>query len=127
MNDYEFNPAGLILECPFGSLYKTTCARFRAMGVPSFPMAGLLVFWGGVQNGFWPFSFKPERYARKVNCPTLLMYGQKDHRVSRSETDIIFLNLEGTKSLKIFTEAGHEDYHIRFRQEWIEEVARFLK
>jgi alpha-beta hydrolase superfamily lysophospholipase len=126
VHDYNIKPAGIIIECPFGSLHKTTCARFRSMGVPSFPMAGLLVFWGGVQNGFWPFSFRPEEYAKKVSCPTLLMYGEKDERVSRNETDIIYSNLRGPKLLKLFPLAGHEDYHIRFREEWLNEVSRFL-
>lgn len=55
MSDFNLDAKGIILECPFGSMYKTTCARFSNMNVPSFPMAGLLVFWGGIQNGFWGF------------------------------------------------------------------------
>jgi predicted alpha/beta-fold hydrolase len=51
-NDFSIQPAAAILECPFGSMYQTTCARFRQMHVPCFPMAALLVFWGGVQHGF---------------------------------------------------------------------------
>jgi len=44
INDYKLNPAGIIIECPFGSVYKTICARFTIMKVPTFPMAGLLTF-----------------------------------------------------------------------------------
>lgn len=58
LNDYEYSPNGIILECPFGSMYKTTVARFTNMGIPSFPMAGMLVFWGGVQNGFWASAYQ---------------------------------------------------------------------
>ena len=126
MHDYTIAPAGIIIECPFGSLYKTTCARFRSMGVPSFPMAGLLVFWGGVQNGFWPFSYKPEEYAKKVTCPVLLLYGEKDERVSRREIDIIYANLKGKKYLKTFPLAGHEDYHARYKDEWLNDVIDFI-
>ena len=53
LNDYGLKAKGIILECPFGSMYQTTCARFRIMKAPVFPMAGFLVFWGGLQNGFW--------------------------------------------------------------------------
>lgn len=73
INDYNINPKGIIIECPFGSMYQTTCARFNIMKVPAFPMAGLLVFWGGVQNGFWAFGHNPIKYAGTIKCPTLLL------------------------------------------------------
>src|ERR1043165_2365372 len=60
MHDYPLQPKALIIECPFGTMYQTTCARFKNMGVPSFPMASVLLFWGGVQTGFNPFSHNPE-------------------------------------------------------------------
>jgi alpha-beta hydrolase superfamily lysophospholipase len=127
INDHSLSPSGIILECPFGSLYKTTCARFKSMGVPKFPMAGLLVFWGGVQNGFWAFSYKPELYAKKVTCPALLFYGEKDERVSRKETDIIYSNMQGKKRLVTFPLAGHENYLNKYADEWKQEVTQFLE
>lgn len=87
INDYHITPTAIMLECPYGSLYQATCNRFKLMGVPSFPLAGLLVFWGGVENGFWAFSLKPTEYAKSVTCPTLLLYGQKDMKVTRKEID----------------------------------------
>ncbi|MBC8884363.1 hypothetical protein H9X57_16275 [Flavobacterium piscinae] len=45
ISDFEIKPKGIIIECPFGSMYKTVGARFESMNVPTFPMAGLLVFW----------------------------------------------------------------------------------
>lgn len=126
IHDYAINPAGIIIECPFGSMYKTTAARFRNMNVPSFPMAGLLVFWGGIQNGFQAFSHNPEEYAKAVKCPTLLFYGEKDLNVSREETDNIYKNLAGKKKLHLFPLAGHENYLTRFREEWRNSVISFL-
>lgn len=127
MNDTSPGVAGIILECPFGSLYQTTSARFRKMGIPAFPMAGLLVFWGGVQNGFWGFGYQPQVYAKAVNAPTLLLYGEKDDRVSRTETDRIYSALKGPKQLVTFPEAGHENYLIRYREEWTHTVQDFLE
>jgi alpha-beta hydrolase superfamily lysophospholipase len=126
MYDYEIKPSGIILECPFGSMYHTVCARFEAMNVPAFPMAGLLVFWGGLQNGFWAFSHNPTDYAKKINCPTLLLYGAKDEKVSRREIDEIFNNLAGQKKLKIYQEAGHENYLIKYEKEWKQDAEQFL-
>ena len=97
IQDYQLAPKAIVLECPFGSLYQTTCARFRIMRVPAFPMAGLLVFWGGIQNGYWGFSHNPAEYAKSVTGPALILYGEKDEKVSRGEINEIFTNLPGPK------------------------------
>lgn len=126
INQFELKPSSVILECPFGSMYQTTAARFKNMGVPAFPMAGLLVFWGGAENGFWAFGHNPVNYARSINCPVLLVYGEKDKQVSKSETIEIFENLKGKKVLKIYPEAEHENYLIKYHTEWINDVSGFL-
>lgn len=126
INDYNLNPKGIIIECPFGSMYETTCARFTAMKVPSFPMAGLLVFWGGVQNNFWAFNHRPIEYAKGINCPTLLLYGEKDEKVGKSEIDRIYANLKGNKILKTYPLAGHENYLNKYSNEWLLDIQTFL-
>lgn len=127
LNDFKMAPNGIIIECPFGSMYETVSARFDMMKVPAFPMAGLLVFWGGLQNGFWAFSHNPTEYAKSNNSPTLLMYGEKDEKVSRQEIDEIFQNLKGKKELKLFPDAGHENYLIQYNAAWKIAVEDFLK
>lgn len=127
INDFDIKPKGIIIECPFGSMYKTVCARFKTMNAPTFPMAGLLVFWGGLQNGFWAFGHNPTDYARKINCPTLLLYGAKDEKVSKEEIDQIFNNLGGQKKLKIYQDAGHENYLTKYKEEWTQDIQEFLR
>lgn len=126
LSEDSLNVQGAILECPFGSLYETTCARFNMMGVPEFPMAGLLVFWGGVENGFWAFGHSPVTYASHINVPVLLLYGEKDPKVSRAEIDDIYTNLPAAKVLETFPEAGHENYLNQYRLQWVESVNNFL-
>lgn len=126
ISDYDIKPKGIIIECPFGSMYKTVCARFKTMNAPTFPMAGLLVFWGGFQNGFWAFGHNPTEYAKKITCPTLLMYGQQDEKVSKAEIDEIFENLAGQKKLKIYTNAGHENYLTKYKNEWTKDISQFI-
>ncbi len=123
---HGIQPAGLVLECPFGSLLQTTRARFRQLQIPSFPMAELLVFWGGVQQGFNGFAHNPESYAQAVKCPTLLFYGSKDPKVSGAETTAIFQALQGPKKRIDFPEAAHEDFLKKYREEWTAEVQSFL-
>jgi uncharacterized protein len=126
MDDYAIQPTGIILECPFGTMYETTCARFESLGVPVFPFASLLVFWGGIENGFWAFAHRPVEYAKSVNCPALLLYGEKDQRVSRREIDEIYQNLKGEKQLRTYPLAGHENYLTKYRRQWIADIDLFL-
>ena len=126
INDYKIEPKGIIIECPFGSMYQTVCARFHKMNAPTFPMAGILLFWGGIQNGFWGFSHNPTEYAKKITCPTLLLYGQKDKSVSRKEIDEIYKNLNGKKTLNTYKETGHENYLIKNKTEWNKNITEFI-
>ena len=123
---YGINPNGIIIECPFGTLFNTTKARFKSMGVPTFPMANLLVFWGGIQNGFQGFSHDAEKYAKAVQCPSLLLYGEKDEKVSENDIHEIFDNMKGAKALRIYPNTGHENYLVKNENEWTADVTKFL-
>lgn len=126
LNDYDLKAKGIILECPFGSMYQTTCARFKIMKAPVFPMAALLVFWGGLQNGFWAFGHNPTRYASQISCPTLLLYGEQDKNVSREEVNEIYKNLNAPKTLKTYRAAGHDNYLTNHKKDWVRDVRNFL-
>lgn len=127
IHDHQLDPSAVILECPFGNMYTTVKARFKIMGVPAFPIAGLLTFWGGMQHGFWAYSHNPEEYAKNIKVPVLLLYGEKDDRVSREETETIFDNLKGIKTLRTYPMAGHENYLLKYRKKWKADVVQFLK
>ena len=127
VHEYPIAPRGIIVECPFGSMYQTVSARFHSLGVPAFPMSGLLVFWGGVVNGFPAFDHKPAEYAKDIQCPTLLLYGAKDEKVSKEEIYSIYTNLKGRKQLQVYPNAAHENYLRQYRDRWIQDVALFLK
>lgn len=126
INDSKIEPRGIIIECPFVSMYQTVCARFKKMNAPTFPMAGILLFWGGIQNGFWGFSHNPSEYAKNINCPVLLFYGENDKSVSQKETHEIFSNLKTKKKLKIFKNTGHENYLTKNRNEWTKNISEFI-
>jgi alpha-beta hydrolase superfamily lysophospholipase len=105
--DSQIRPAALILECPFDSLLHTVRRRFRSFGVPSFPSADLLVFWGGAQQGFNSFAFRPADSAWHIDRPTLLMNGANDPWVTHADAQRVFDGLRGPKTLKFFRGLGH--------------------
>jgi pimeloyl-ACP methyl ester carboxylesterase len=127
LKDYPIQPEGIIIEAPFSTLYEAACARFRAVGAPAFPMAGLVVFWGGIINGFWGFSHRPVDYAKYARVPVLMFYGEKDGRVDRKEIDEIYANLPGPKKLVTFPEAGHVNYLSHYSREWTAAVSEFVQ
>ena len=125
--DYDIKPDKVILECPFGSMKRTVEQRFEAMGLPSFILADMLMFYGGIQNDFNAFEHNPVAYAKLLNMPCLLLYGQKDDRVTRQETNAIFKNLNGEKKLHVFEDSGHGNYLKNSREEWLKVISGFLR
>ena len=126
IKDDSLNPAAIIIECPFSSMENTVKARFKLMGVPSFPMAHLLLFWGSIENSFWAFDHNPLEYAKHIKCPTLLLYGETDPKVSLSETISIYNHLAGTKKLITYPNTGHENYLIKNSPKWENDILRFI-
>jgi alpha-beta hydrolase superfamily lysophospholipase len=119
-------PDALVLECPFDRLLSTVEARFEAMGVPAFPAARLLVFWGGVQHGFDGFAHNPADYARAVRCPALFLHGERDPRVRVAQVEAVAAAVRGPHQTVIFTGLGHESYVSARPRQWREAVSGFL-
>lgn len=101
-------PDAIILESPFDRLLATTENRFHAMGLPAFPAAEALIFWGSVQQGFNGFAHNPVDYAPAVRCPALVLYGARDPRVSPAQARAVFDRLGGPKQFVTVPDAGHE-------------------
>ena len=123
---HDVKPDALILECPFDRMLTTVQHRFQAMRVPSFPFAELLVFWGGQIGSFDAFAHNPVDYAPSVGCPTLIMHGAKDPRVSVHELERIYKRLGGGKALVVFEKLGHQSYAEADVNAWRLEVKRHL-
>ena len=126
INDYHLTPVATVVEAPFGTMYQTVSVRFRNLGVPPFPMAGVLLFWGGLENGFWGFGHNPVEYAKNISCPTLLQYGEKDALVTRPEIDSIYAHLTCRKQLITYPLAGHDNFGATYGEVWHQNVVRFL-
>lgn len=123
-------PDALVLECPFDRLLSTVHNRFGLMGIPPLGMDRLLVFWGGVQEGYWAFGLNPAEYAKSVRCRTLLLHGALDPRVTRPQAESVFAALGGDakveKRFVVFDGLAHEAYLQHRPEHWKAAVGAFL-
>lgn len=127
VHDYDLKPAKVIVGCPFASLRQAVLNRFEMMGAPSFLAADLLMFWGSVQGGFWAYSHHVPTYAAQLKMPTLLLYGQHDPKVKRSEIDLVFTAMTCPKQLEVFECGGHDDLYSSCAEKWRVVVDKFIK
>jgi uncharacterized protein len=123
---HGLTPAALVLECPFDRLLSTVENRFTIMGLPSFPMARLLVFWGGMQHGFNGFRHNPVDYAPAIDCPVLLLQGGLDTRATLPQAESIRAAFPHPAAMHVFAELAHQSYLQTRPREWHDYVSGFL-
>jgi len=127
VRDCGAKPDGMIVESVFDTLRNTTRHRFEAMGVPAFPAADLLLFWGGVETGFNPFRHNPVDYAASVPCPALFLHGSGDPRARVEEARRVFDAIPGRKEFREFPTSVHASLYDTHRADWTRTVGVFLK
>jgi alpha-beta hydrolase superfamily lysophospholipase len=127
-DDSSIRPSAVILEMPFGSLSDAVKGRLRIMHLPVQPLATLLTFWGGVEQGFWAFNHQPSEFAKRLQVPALLQWGKNDLRVSEEETNAIFQNISSPqKQLVVYDNSGHQSLARNEPAKWNNAVKTFLE
>ena len=124
--ELHVQPSAVIIESSFDRMLSTVENRFHAMGLPAFPLAKLLVFWGGEQFGYSAFDLNPADYAKRVHCPVLMMQGGLDRRVTDAQARNLFDHLAGPKRFELFDNAGHCAFLETDPDRWNKAVAGFL-
>jgi dipeptidyl aminopeptidase/acylaminoacyl peptidase len=120
-------PDYIVAEAVFDTMLNTVRNRFATMGVPSFPSAQLLVFWGGRQVGFDGFAHNPVDYAASVACPVLFLHGEEDPRATPAQARRVYDRISGTKRLVTFPGVGHRSYAAARPREWLDAVEDFVR
>ncbi|WP_299413003.1 alpha/beta fold hydrolase [Acaryochloris sp. IP29b_bin.148] len=123
----NLQPDAVILELPFARFIDAIRSRLRHHHIPSFPLAELLVFWGGVQHGVNGFSHNPVDYAQAVQCPTLVMQGQQDPWTTVEEVKTLFQQISAPKQLVIAPEGGHHQLIGVDQSLWETSLSQFLR
>jgi alpha-beta hydrolase superfamily lysophospholipase len=123
---HGLTPSAVVLEAPFDRLVNAVRHRFRAMGLPAWPGAELLVFWGGRQHGFDGFAHHPADDAAAVRCPALVLHGSADPRAPTDGVRRVFDRLNGPKRLVTVEGAGHVPLAHTDPDRWEAELRGFL-
>lgn len=121
-------PDAVILESVFDTMLGAIRNRFDAMGVPAFPAAELLTFWGGRQFGFNGFAHNPVEYAKSLECPALFLHGADDPRATLAEGRRVFEAAPSRrKQFVVFENVGHGSYAMRHPDPWRAVVRPFIR
>jgi uncharacterized protein len=124
--DLNVHPTAVIIESCYDRMLSTVENRFHAMHLPAFPLARLLVYWGGRQFGYSAFNLNPADYATHVSCPVLMMQGGHDPRVTNAQAQNLFDHLAGPKRFELFDDDGHCMFLLNHHNRWIKTVTEFL-
>lgn len=122
-----FAPDALVAVAVYDRMLDTVRGRFRSMGLPASPASELMIFWGGVQQGFNGFTQNPADFARRVRVPTLVLQGGDDARAPPANGRAIHAALAGPKALHIFPDGNHVNITGGDRQAWIDAVNGILR
>lgn len=122
---YKLHPDAIIIEAVFDKMLSAIQNRFALVGLPAFPLANLMAFWGGVHSGQTE-PHNPVEYAQQVDCPTLMLHGTVDDRARLDQAETVFANLSGPKRLVTFEGLGHESYFVPQPDKWCAAVSAFL-
>jgi uncharacterized protein len=126
--DGKIHPSAIIADVPFKNLHYHFKARARILGFPSEPFAALTTLWIGIEKGYNGFQLDISAYAKKVNCPVLMEWGEKDQLVIKKEIESIFNNLRTkNKRLVVYPEGGHGAFLAEDPISWKKEMQAFLK
>jgi alpha-beta hydrolase superfamily lysophospholipase len=117
----------VILESVFDRLQVTVGNRFRQMGLPAYPAANLLIFWGGICTGFNGGEHNPVEYAPSCHCPTLFLHGEIDPNATLQHArNVQTQSGDRDSELVVFEKTGHTPTIAADFVRWKGAVSRLL-
>jgi alpha-beta hydrolase superfamily lysophospholipase len=119
-------PDGLLLESPFDRLLTTLKRRLRLLGLPAWPAAELILFWGGRRLGFDAFRHNPRDYAASVSTPTTVLHAEGDQRTSVDEARGVVDALRGPHSFVTFPGTRHGGLRRADPERWTRSIGELL-
>jgi hypothetical protein len=94
--------------------------------LPGFPLAHVLVFWGGVQQQYWAFGLNPAESAAGAHCRAIVFQGDLDARVTTPQARAVYEALGGPKQYQLYPDAGHLGMRTADPDRWRATIPAFL-
>ena len=116
----ELNPkySFVVLESPYDNIENALNNRLALYQIPRFLASGM-IFLTEARIEAEMEQLSPELSLRGLDCPTLLMAGDRELKVKKSETEKIFQRIGSTqKQLHFFKGAKHENFLKRYKKEY---------
>lgn len=124
---HDVSADAVILESVFDKLTTTAGNRFQLMGLPAFPGANLLVFWGGVAAGFPASRHNPVDDAPACHAPTLMLHGELDLNARIDEGQRVLHQLGDRHARLIpFPNTGHSPTLQADPEKWQQAIQEFF-
>ncbi len=121
------NVNALILEAVYPTIEIATRNRMENyLGPIGRMLAPLLLRQLHLRLGVSPSQLHPIDHIGAVDCPVLIMSGQKDRNTRLADTQILFDHARSPKQLWFVSNAGHVDLHRAAREKYETRVLAFL-
>jgi alpha-beta hydrolase superfamily lysophospholipase len=98
--------SGVALEAPFDDLPALVRSQVRAAGLPEWPAADLLLYWGGKQHQCDGFAHRPVSDAAFVDRPARVLHGSVDPVATPAMAEAVCEQFYGPKKRICFDGAG---------------------
>lgn len=127
VSELHIKPDGVILQSPYFRFLKRSDNLIHMAPIPTYITSSIFTFWTGQLNGFNAFVHDPITYAQNIECPTLLIHGMNDQRISYSDSKKIYDELPPHSELGVFSKSGHESILKKEEPNWIYLVTNFME
>lgn len=127
LNGASLEVNALVAEAVYADLITATKNRLRMrFGEPGTWLSPLLTWQISALLGFDPLEQSPERRARGLSYPVLLLYGTQDRRATPAEGRRLAAAIGSRARLNWVEGAGHVDLHGFLGRRYEERVVAFL-
>ncbi len=123
--DKMFN--AIILDSVYSSLYQNIANRFNFVyGLPKFPFATSITFFGGLLFNTNGFNVAPVKYIDEIGVPILIIQGDSDNSVSTIEAEQLYDRAMNPKYLWLVKGAGHAQSYETHKQVYESQLLGFF-
>lgn len=118
---------GLVVECSFTSLEDNIATGVKDMGLPVYPFAPLVVFFGQREAGIDISQVRPIDSLAAYDRPLLIIHGGRDDMIPVKNAYALYAAAREPKSLYIISEASHCDFDYTAGAAYEKQLTDFLQ